>query len=125
MQDKSKGRKIVYWYRWADVGVSTMTMVWCEKHRRALFLIIHDRLLATTDVLYQVFSHYGDEENIAQFLTMGDFHARVNLCSNVHAFCKLQGCQICEGCELYLHFASEVICGCKPYIPRYMLDYEP
>jgi len=31
-----------------------------------------------------------------------------------------------EGCcELDFYFASEPICGCKPYIPRYKLDYKP
>ena len=39
------------------------------------------------------------------------------------SFCKLQGRQIYKGCcELDLYFASEVICCCKPYIPRHMLD---
>ena len=28
-------------------------------------------------------------------------------------------------CELDLYLASEIICACKPYIPRCMLDYEP
>ena len=60
---------------------------------------------------------------------MGDFHARVNFYSHkdaVTAFCKLQGRQIYEGCcELDLYFASEVICRCKPYILRHMLDYRP
>ena len=38
----------------------------------------------------------------------------------------LQGCQIYKGCcELDLYFASEFICGCEPYIPRYKLDYKP
>lgn len=60
---------------------------------------------------------------------MGNFYARVNFYSQwdaVNVFCKLQGCQIYEGCcELDLYFASEVICGCKPYILWYMLDYRP
>ena len=70
-------------------------MTSCEKHHRALFVIIHDKaLLITTNVLYQVFSPYEDVEKIARFQTRGDFHARVNLYSHkdvAHAFCKLQG----------------------------------
>lgn len=105
-------------------------MAWCEKHHRALFVIIHDKELPVTkNLLYQVFSPYGEVEKIARFQTMGDFYARVNFYSHrdaVNAFCKLQGRQIYEGCcELDLYFASEVICRCKPYIPRYMLDYRP
>jgi len=54
-------------------------MVWCEKQQRALFVFIHDKELpVTTNVLYQVFSLYGDVEKIARFPTMVDFHARVN-----------------------------------------------
>jgi len=60
---------------------------------------------------------------------MGDFHAQVNFYLHgnvVHAFYKLQCRQIYKGyCELDLYFASKVICACKPYIPRYMLDFEP
>jgi len=44
----------------------------------------------------------------------------------IDAYYLLQGCQIYEGCcELDLYFAIEFICGCKPYIPRYKLDYKP
>jgi len=51
-------------------------MVWCEKHHRALFVIIHDIALpVTTNVLYQVFSPDGDVEKIVRFQTMSDFHA--------------------------------------------------
>ena len=104
-------------------------MGWCEKHRRALFVIIHDKALSVMEnVLYQVFSSYGDVESNARFQTMGDFHARVNFYSygdTVHAFCELQGRQIYDDCcELDLYFASEFICGCKPYIPHYMWDRE-
>jgi len=60
---------------------------------------------------------------------MGNFYAQVNFYSHgdaVKAFCNIQNCQIYEsGCELDLCFASVVIYGCKPYIPRYMLDYRP
>jgi len=55
---------------------------------------------------------------------MGDFHTRVNFYSHRvlvmpnsltydagNAFGKLQVC------ELDHYFASEFICGCKPYIP--------
>ena len=92
-------------------------------------MIIHDKALpVTTNVLYQVFSPYGDVEKIVRFQTKGDFHARVNFYSywdTVHAFCKLQGRQIYDGCcELDLYFASKFICGCEPYIPHYMWDYE-
>ena len=70
-----------------------------------------------------MFSLYGDVENITGFRTMGEFHARVNFYSTrdaVNAFCKLQGLQIYEGCcQLYLYFASEFICGRRPYIPSY------
>jgi len=49
-------------------------MARCEKHHRALFVIIHDKeLLVTTHVLYQVFSLYGEVENIFKFQTMGGF----------------------------------------------------
>jgi len=104
-------------------------MTWCEKHHRALFVIIYDKALpVTTNVLYQVFSPYGDVEKISRFQTMGDFHTRVNFYSYrdvVHAFCKLQGRQIYDGCcELDLYFASKFICGSKPYIPHYLWDYE-
>ena len=27
-------------------------------------------------------------------------------------------------CKLDLYFASEVIYGCKPYVPQYLWDYE-
>ena len=106
-----------------------MSIVWCEKHHRALFVIIHDKaLLVTTNILYLVFSHYRDVEKIGRFQSMGNFHARVNFYSHrdVNAFCKIQGHQIYEGCyELDLYFASKVKCRCKPYICRYMLDYKP
>lgn len=40
-------------------------------------------------------------------------------------FRKLQGCHIYEDCcELDLYFASDVICGCKPYIAWCILGYE-
>jgi len=59
---------------------------------------------------------------------MGDFYAQVKFHSPrdaANAFCKLQGHQIYEGCcELDLCFAREFICGCRPYIRRYKLDYE-
>jgi len=105
-------------------------MAWCEKHHRALFVITHDKELPVTkNLLYQVFSCYGEVEKIARFQTMGDFYARVNFYLHrdaVNAFCTLQGRHIYEGCcELDLNVASEVICRCKPYIPRYMLDYRP
>ena len=105
-------------------------MAWCEKHHRALFVIIHDKdLHVTTRVLYQVVSSYGEVEKISKFQTIGDFHAWVNFYSHndaVNAFCKLQGHQIYEECcELDLYFASEDIWRCKPYIPRHMLDYRP
>ena len=45
-----------------------------EKHHRALFVIIHDKKLPVTkNLLYQVFSCYGEVEKIARFQTMGDF----------------------------------------------------
>ena len=105
-------------------------MAWCEKHHRALFVINHDKELSDTkNLLYQVFSRYGEVEKIARFQKMDDFYARMNFYSHsdvVNAFCKLQCRQIYEGCcELELYFASEVICRCGPYIPRYMLDYRP
>jgi len=51
------------------------TMTWCEKHHRALFVIIHDKALPVTiNVLYQVFSPYADIEKIVRFQTRGDFH---------------------------------------------------
>ena len=57
---------------------------------------------------------------------MRDFHAQMNFYSHrdaVNSVCKLQGREIYEGCcELDLYFANEVICGCMPYIPMYMLD---
>jgi len=81
-----------------------------------------------TNVLYQFISPYGDVEKISIFQTRGDFRARVNFNSHmvaVHAFCKLQGCQIYNGCcELDLYFASEFIYGFKPYIPQYMWDHK-
>jgi len=105
-------------------------MAWCEKHHRALFVIIHDKELPVTkNLLYQVFSHYGEVEKIVRFQTMSDFYARVNFYSYrdaVNAFCKLQGRHIYEHCcELDLYFTSEVIRRFKPYISRYMLDYRP
>ena len=77
-------------------------------------MIIHDKAISvTTNVLYQVFSPYGDIEKIARFQTRGDFHALVNLYSHkdaVYAFCELQGHQIYDPCcELDLYFASEFI----------------
>ena len=98
-------------------------MTWCEKYHRTLFVIIDDKALPVmTNIVYQVFSPYGD------FQTRGDFHARVNFYTYqdaVHTFCKLQGRQIYDGCcELNLYFASEFICGCKPYIYHYMWDHE-
>ena len=67
-------------------------------------MIIHDKALpVTTNVLYQVFSPYGELEKIARFQKRGDFHARVNFYSYreaVHAFCKLQGRRIYDCCEL-------------------------
>ena len=60
---------------------------------------------------------------------MGDFHTWVNFYSTknaIDAYCLLQGCHIYEGyCELDLFFASEFICGCRPYIPKYKLDRTP
>ena len=65
-------------------------------------MIIHDEALSVTiNVLYQVFSPYGDVEKIVRFQTRGDFHARVNFYSyrgTVHAFCKLQSRRIYDGC---------------------------
>ena len=61
---------------------------------------IHDKEVpVTTNVLYEFFPPYGDVEKIAKFQTIGDFHARVNFYSHedvVHAFWKLQGCQISD-----------------------------
>ena len=107
-------------------------MTWCDKHHRALFVIIQkkpwpDRPI-TMNALYQVFSPYGDVENIARFRTVGDFYAGVNFHSPrdaMNAFCKLQGHRIYEDCCGFdLYFASEFRCGCKPYIPSYKLDCE-
>jgi len=70
-------------------------MAWCEKHLRALSVIIHDKELPVTmHVLYHFFSPYGDVEKISKFQTMENSHARVNLYSHkdvVSAFCKLEG----------------------------------
>jgi len=93
-------------------------------------VIIHDKELSiTTNVLYQIFSPYGEVEKIARFQRIGDFHFRVNFYPHrnaVNAFGKLQGRHIYEGCcELDFYFASEFICGCKPHIPMYKLDHEP
>ena len=64
---------------WKPLTATIGIMVWCEKQQRALFVFIHDKELpVTTNVLYQVFSLYGDVEKIARFPTMVDFHARVN-----------------------------------------------
>ena len=82
-----------------------------------------------TNVLYHVFSPSGDVESIARFRTMRDVNARVNFYSpkdTIDAYCVLQGCQIYEGsCELDLYFATESICGCKPYIPKYKPGFKP
>ena len=98
------------------------SMAWCEKHHWAVFMIIRGKEFpATINVLYQVFSPYGEVEKMAQFWTMGNFLAGVNLYLHmdaVKAFCKLQDCQISD---LDLYLASAVIGGCKPYIPKYML----
>jgi len=90
-------------------------------------MIIHDKELpVTTNVLYQVLFLWR-RGKIAKFQTMGDFHARMNFYSNrddVNAFCRLQGRRIYEACrELDLYFASEIICRCNDYVPRYMWDY--
>jgi len=73
-------------------------MGWCEKHHRALFMIIHNKELPiTNNVPYQVFSPYGEVEKIAKFQTIGDFQARVNFYPHlnaVNAFYKFQGHQI-------------------------------
>jgi len=51
-------------------------MGWCEKHHQALFMIIHNKELpATTNVLHQVLSPYGEVERITKFQTMGNFYA--------------------------------------------------
>jgi len=47
------------------------TMGWCGRHHQALFVIIHNKELpVTTNVLHQVFSPYGEVENITKFQTM-------------------------------------------------------
>jgi len=78
--------------------------------------------------MFQVFSPYGDVEKMARFQTRGNFNARVSFYSYqdaVHAFCKIQGREIYDGCcELDLYFASEFICYCKLYIPQYMWNHE-
>ena len=88
-------------------------------------MIIRDKELPVkTNVLYCIFSPYGDVESIARFWKMGDVRARVKRCYR----CLLLALRlsIYEGCcELDLYFASESVCGCKPYIPRYKLDYKP
>jgi len=60
---------------------------------------------------------------------MRDFQAPLNFYSQRHpvnTFCMFQARQIYGSyCELDLYFASDVICRCKPYIPRYMLDHIP
>ena len=60
---------------------------------------------------------------------MRDFQAPLNFYSQrdaVNTFCMFQARQIYGSyCELDLYFASDVICRCKPYISRYMLDYRP
>ena len=60
---------------------------------------------------------------------MGDFHAQVDIYSPkdaIAAFCSLQGRLIYKAATgLNLPFASEFSCGCKPYIQKYKLDYEP
>lgn len=103
-------------------------LVWYKRHLALFVIICNKPWPITMNARYQVFSSYGDVENIARFHTMGDFHARVNFHSPrdaVNAFCKLQGCRIYEDCcELDLYFASEFICGCRPYIPSYKLDCE-
>jgi len=59
---------------------------------------------------------------------MDEFHAQVNFYSPrdaVNAFYKLQGSQIYKDCcELHFYFTIELICGCRPHIPSYKLDYE-
>ena len=104
-----------------------MKMGWCDKHHRALFVVIRNKpWLVTTSALNHFFSLSRDVENITRFWTMGEFHTRVNFYSPrdvVNAFCKLQACQIYEDhCDLGLYFVSEFICGCRPYILSYKLD---
>ena len=81
----------------------TAAMDWCDKHHRALFVLICDKeLLFTTNVLHRIFSPCGgDVVHIARFRSMGDVHAWVNFYSPedaMNAFYLLQCCQIYEGC---------------------------
>jgi len=96
-----------------------MKMVWCDKHHRALFVVIHNKSWpVTTSALNHIFSLHRDVENITRFWAIGEFHTRVNFYSPrdaVTAFCKLQERQIYEDCcELDLYFASEfiLVAGC-------------
>jgi len=66
-------------------------MGWCEKHQRALFVIIRDKELPITiNVPYRIFFLCGDVESVARFLTMGDVHAGLNFYSpedTIDAYC--------------------------------------